>query len=90
MNPPCVLEADDWCPRHKMRHHGHTRALALGSDHQSAQVRHAWDQLRSGVLHVLPDSPKPPAPKVCIHKGAELRDAGGKIRTADVESLAPT
>lgn len=50
MNPPCVLQADGYCLRHRQRHIGHLRAIALGTDAKSQAHREIWDRRTGGKV----------------------------------------
>ncbi|MBL8824883.1 MAG: hypothetical protein JNJ77_20015 [Planctomycetia bacterium] len=49
MSEPCTLtthkELPDWCSHHQRYHTGHQKKWALGTDENSRQMRHLWDQL---------------------------------------------
>ena len=59
-SPPCRLDDHDYCARHKARHLGHLRELALGTDAKSVQHRLIWDrrawqiQARTHAADALP------------------------------------
>lgn len=75
MNPPCVLDDNDWCNRHGERHVGEVKRLALMEGEPGAGYQRIWDE-RAGLKRTV-------RTKRCRHRGRAARDEQGKIKKRD-------
>lgn len=93
-SPPCQLDTTDWCERHKRRHIGRQRELALADTAAGARFRSYWDksvQVPSAVSpaaapSIAAASEQTPKPTKLIFKN-HLSPGDVLVMSAAIESL---
>ena len=88
----CILAEDGYCQRHRTRHAGRLKELALDPGEKGESYRVMWDGLVAKQPSTPAPSPPPKSPCACVHFGAptgatvgcescEEKRKGTKIKT---------